>query len=424
MPARAEIITVGTELLLGEIVDTNAAHLSRRLADIGIDVYHRSTVGDNWTRFATALGQALQRADIIFLTGGLGPTDDDLTRSIVAAVTGRKIQVNDEALRHIEDYFRATGRVMSANNRRQAMFPEGAEALFNGEGTAPGIWLEHDNRLIICLPGPPAELRPMFEKQILPRLRERFGGRESLITRVLRFAGIGEAALAEALDDLIAAQTDPTLALYAGRGEVRLRLATRALSAEEAQSRFAPIEAEVRKRVGSHLYGYDDDTLEGVIGKLLEQEGATLAVAESCTGGFLGHRLTNVPGSSRYFVGGVIAYANEIKTGQLDVPEADLEKYGAVSAVVAEAMARGVRNRLGSTFGISITGIAGPDGGTEDKPVGTVYIGWAGPDGCDARRFMFPTSRETFKIRTTTAALDGLRRRLQGLEPWSGDDRS
>lgn len=423
MPARAEIITVGTELLLGEIVDTNAAHLSRRLADLGIDVYHRTTVGDNWTRFATALGQALQRADIIFLTGGLGPTEDDLTRSVVAAVTGRTIQVNDEALRHIEDYFRSTGRIMSANNRRQAMFPEGAEALFNGEGTAPGIWLEHDHRLIICLPGPPAELRPMFEKQILPRLRKRFGDRESLITRVMRFAGIGEAALAEALDDLIAAQIDPTLALYAGRGEVRLRLATRASSAEEADQRFAPIETEVRKRVGRHLYGYDDETLEGAVGKLLDQEGATLAVAESCTGGFLGHRVTNVPGSSRYFLGGVIAYANDIKTAQLGVSAADLQKHGAVSAVVAEAMARGVRDRIGSTYGISVTGIAGPDGGTEDKPVGTVFIGWAGPNGCDVQRFHFPMGRETFKIRTTTAALDGLRRRLQGLVSWTAAEK-
>lgn len=423
MPPRAEIITVGTELLLGEIVDTNAAHLSRRLADLGIDVYHRTTVGDNWTRFTTALGQALQRADIIFITGGLGPTDDDLTRSVVAAVTGRKIQMNEEALQHIEEYFRVTGRVMSANNRRQAMFPEGAEALFNGEGTAPGIWLEHDNRLIVCLPGPPTELRPMFEQQIIPRLRARFGGRESLITRVLRFAGIGEAALAEALEDLIAAQVDPTLALYAGRGEVRLRLATRAKSREEAERRFAPIEEEIRKRVGSHLYGFDDDTLEGTVGKLLQANGASLAVAESCTGGFLGHRLTNVPGSSRYFVGGVIAYANEIKTGQLNVSADVIERHGAVSAAVAEAMARGIRNRFGSTYGIAVTGIAGPDGGTEEKPVGTVYIGWAGPDGCDVQRFLFPTNRENFKIRTTTAALDGLRRRLQGLLPWNANDR-
>src|SRR5690625_2545633 len=235
MPARAEIITVGTELLLGEIIDTNAAHLSRGLAGAGIDVYHRTTVGDNWIRLATAIGQALGRSDIVLITGGLGPTEDDMTRSVVAAVTGRNLHEDSGALQQIEKHFQTTGRFMSPNNRRQAIFPAGAEALFNGAGTAPGIWLEHDNRFIICLPGPPPELRLMFDRQILPRLRQRFGSKESLFTRVLRFTEIGEAALAEALADLIEAQSDPTLALYAGRGEVRLRLASRAKDANEAE---------------------------------------------------------------------------------------------------------------------------------------------------------------------------------------------
>src|SRR5690625_3894018 len=245
----------------------------------------------------------------------------------------------------------------------------------------------------------------MFDRQILPRLRQRFGSKESLFTRVLRFTEIGEAALAEALVDLIEAQSDPTLALYAGRGEVRLRLASRAKDANEAEACFAPIDAAVQRRVGSHLYGRDHETLEAVVGEMLKTTETTLAIAESCTGGLLGHRVTNVPGSSAYFRGGVLAYADDVKATTLGVPKADLQKHGAVSAVIAEAMAHGVRERLGATYGISITGIAGPDGGTEEKPVGTVFIAWAGPEGCLAKRFQFYTNRESFKGRTTTAAL-------------------
>lgn len=418
LPYTAEIISVGTELLLGEIVDTNAAFLSRCFADLGVDVYHRSTVGDNRVRLGAALRQALGRSDIVTLSGGLGPTEDDLTREVVAEVTGRPIVLHPRAMEYIEAYFQRTGRTMSANNRRQALFPDGAEALLNGVGTAPGVWLEHEGKLIICLPGPPVELEPMMRESVIPRLRERIKqvDRSVLHTRVLRFVGIPESVLAEMLADLIASQTDPTLAIYAGQGEVRLRLATRAESAEEAEARFRPIEEDVAARAGEHLYGRDDDSLPGVLGRLLLERGATLATAESCTGGLIAHQITEIPGCSRWFRGGVVAYHNDVKAGVVNVPDHLLEEHGAVSRPVAEALAQGVRERLQATFGIGVTGIAGPDGGSDEKPVGTVYIAWAGPGRLDVERFCFRVGRTVFKQRTAKTALDGLRRRL--LQGW------
>lgn len=370
---RAEIMCVGTELLLGEIVDTNAAFLAGELANLGINLYYKTTVGDNWLRLSAAFGIALSRSDLVIVSGGLGPTLDDITKEVLSAVVGHPLELRPEAYQHIEQYLTSLGRPVSPNNRRQAMLPGGAEMIPNPAGTAPGVWLEHQGKLIICLPGVPHELKSMMKQTVIPKLRER-EHLAPLHSKVLRFSGIGESALEEKVMDLIKEQTNPTLALYAGFGEVRMRLTCRASTSDEAEACFAPLEAEIKSRLAEHLYATGDATLEEMVGEALTQRGLTVGVAESCTGGLIGHRLTSVSGSSRYFRGGIVAYDNEVKVEALGVDRDLLLQHGAVSGEVALAMAEGVRSRLRTDFGIGVTGIAGPTGGTEEKPVGTVYI--------------------------------------------------
>jgi len=411
-PVRAELVMIGTEMLLGEIIDTNAARIAQRLASIGIHVYFKTTVGDNWTRMAAALSQALTRADVVITSGGLGPTQDDLTREVVAAVLGVPLVEDAEALAHVEGWFRRANREMSPSNRKQALVPQGARIIPNPRGTAPGIIARRGQQAVICLPGVPHELSTMMDETVIPYLKEHFLPNGSLHSRVLKFYGIGESALAERLSELLGME-NPTVATYAGRAEVRVRITARTADGVQAEDLLAPVEAEVLRRAGEFLYGYDQDTLELVAGRALKAAGWTVGLAESCTGGMIAARLTNVPGSSEYFLGSVVAYSNDAKMELLGVPADLLAVHGAVSAPVAEAMAEGAKRRLGASLGVSVTGIAGPGGGTPEKPVGLVFIGLARDGGTEVHRLQLGGDRDRIRWHTTQAALDLIRRHAQ-----------
>lgn len=410
----AEIVAVGTELLLGNIVDTNSAEISTALAELGVNVYFHTAVGDNPLRLQAALGQALLRSDLVIVTGGLGPTQDDITREALAAVSGHPLELRPEARAHIEQCFKATGRPMTENNLRQAMLPKGAQMLPNPRGTAPGIYLQAGRCHVFCLPGVPTEMRAMWRESVAPRLKELVREEEGVIhSRTLHFYGIGEALLESKVEDLLKG-ANPTVAPYAGTGEVRLRITAKAASLEEARALIAPVEARIKERVGEYLYGYDGENLETVVGRLLTETSKTLAVAESCTGGLLAHRITNVPGSSAYFRQGWVVYSNDAKVEELGVDQALLEEHGAVSEPVARAMAQGARERSGADFAAAVTGIAGPGGGTGAKPVGFVCFGLAHPGGTRTFSRTFRGGREDVKWRSASEALNALRLALLG----------
>lgn len=413
---KSEIISVGTELLLGEIVDTNASYLSQKLAELGIDVHYRHTVGDNLARLSEVISTALSRSDVVLLTGGLGPTDDDLTREAIAEATGRPMRRIAASEQWLREFFAARNRPLADSNLKQADAPEGAEHMPNCCGTAPGIYMQWQGKLLFAAPGPPTELREMTERSILPLLREALGQTNQLFTRSLLMADIGESNVATALKDLIDAQTDPTIAMYASPALVRVRLATKAPDQATAQTRFAPVEAQIREILGNHLFGVDDDTMAGVVGKLLRERHQTLAVAESCTGGLVASKITDAPGASDYFLTGVVAYANETKMRLLHVPAEIIEQHGAVSEECARAMAEGVRADSKADYGIATTGIAGPGGGTEEKPVGLVFIAIADANGTFVLRQYWPGNREQFKQRVSQMALGLLRKRILGME--------
>jgi nicotinamide-nucleotide amidase len=409
----AEIVTIGTEMLLGDLVDTNTAWLSARLATLGVGVYRHTTVGDNRVRIVGALGEAASRADLVVTTGGLGPTSDDLTNECLAAVAGRRMVEYPEARAHVDEMFKRFGREPTANNYKQALFPEGTELIPNPLGTAMGALLEADGTLFATLPGVPSEMRGMFEETLEPLIRARTDG--SIVSRTLWFAGIGESALAEKVQDFLDA-TDPTVAPLAGQGKVRLRITTRAATQEEAEERIAPVEREILARLGEYYFGEDDETLEGAVGRLLTKTGATLALAESCTGGLLAKRLTDMPGSSAYFKEGLVTYSNEAKERWLGVPHEMLAEHGAVSEPVARKMAEGARRLAGTDYGLSVTGIAGPDGGTEEKPVGLVFVGLSDAQETFAERLdlsAWARSREAIRERSANRAFDVLRLRLE-----------
>lgn len=406
---KAEIIAIGTELLLGQTVDTNTAEISTWLAEMGIGVYYHQTVGDNAERMTDVLSLAKSRSDLIIITGGLGPTEDDLTREIVARVTGLPLIRNEEALRQIQSFFQSAGRTMPENNLRQAYLPEGARMLHNSVGTAPGIYVKAGDTHFFCVPGVPSEMRTMWKEAVVPILREIIDDDSVIASRTLRFYGIGESDLETKVADLLH-NTNPTVAPYAGNGEVRLRITARADSYESARQLIAPFEKEITARVGAHLYGYDDDTLEGVVAQSLLEKGLTVSTAESCTGGLIAHRLTNIPGSSGYFRQGWTVYSNESKIQQLGVDPGLLDRYGAVSEQVAREMASGALSRSQSDLALAVTGIAGPTGGTETKPVGLVFFGVAGFGQVKvvSRQFR-PGAREEVKWRIANEGLNLLR---------------
>ncbi|KIL41406.1 damage-inducible protein CinA [Gordoniibacillus kamchatkensis] len=412
----AEIIAVGTELLMGQIANTNGQFLSQELANLGINVYFQTVVGDNAGRMRQALELARSRADLIVCTGGLGPTQDDLTKDVLADFLGRGMMYHEPSLRKMADFFAARGVVMVESNKRQAIMLDGSDPLANETGLAVGIALTQDGTHYMLLPGPPKEMKPMFLNYGVPWLRGVMTGEVPLVSKMLKFAGIGESALEHRLIDLIEAQTDPTIAPYAKEGEVAIRLTTRAASREDGLARIAPVETDIRGRLGEYIYADQDVTLEAKVLELLKTSGRTLAVAESCSGGLLSDMLTAVPGSSQAFLGGIVCYSNMLKHRLAGVPMEALEGPGAPGAVseqTALLLAEGVLARTDADFAVSITGVAGPDP-SEGKPVGLVYVGIAFR-GEQPRAFELRThgNRETIKLRAAKHALYRLWERLK-----------
>lgn len=403
---RAELIMVGTELLLGEIVDTNATFLARNLADLGIDVFYKSTVGDNFARACGVLDEAIKRSDLVIMSGGLGPTDDDLTREVVAQVTKSPLQENAEVLRDLEEWFaqRYGPMSMPAHNRKQALFPENSEIIPNPVGTAPGFSLAKEGKMVVALPGVSQELKAMFTSTVAPVLT-RLGSGQVLVTRNLHFVGIGESSLEEILGDVLRNQTNPTLALYASGGTVRVRMAVKAESQGEGFNLMAPVERAIRLLTREYLYGMDDQSLEAVVAKDLLSKQLTLALAESCTGGLIGHRLTSIPGSSGFLERGFVVYSNRAKVEELGVLQSTLDRFGAVSEETAKEMAEGARLAARTDLGLAVTGIAGPGGGTESKPVGLVYISLASAGDTIVQRHLWKGTREQIKNRAALMAL-------------------
>jgi nicotinamide-nucleotide amidase len=409
---KAELISVGTELLLGQIVDTNAAYLAQRLAEVGVDVYFKQTVGDNTARVQDTVRLAMSRADVIVMTGGLGPTEDDLTVAAVAGLLGRDLIRHDAIADTIRRFFESRGRVPPETVFKQALIPSGARPIPNTRGTAPGIHLDEKTTTIVMMPGVPYEMEAMVTDYLLPLLRERMRETTVIGSRVLRVTGEGESAVEVRIHDLVGG-TAPTIAPYAKLGEVHLRLTAKG-DPEEVRRQLDRGERLVRERLGDLVYGTDDQTLEQVVGTLLADRGLTVSVAESCTGGLIGERLTNVPGSSAYFLGGVIAYSDALKIELLDVDPATIQHFGAVSAQTAAAMAAGIRRRTASGLGISITGIAGPGGATAEKPVGLVFLGLADGDETRTHRLQLgpEPGRRGIRLLAAQAALNRLRLHL------------
>jgi nicotinamide-nucleotide amidase len=406
---RAEIIAIGSELLTPYRLDTNSLFLTDGLNQVGIRVVHKAVVGDSLDDMRASFRQALDRADLVVACGGLGPTDDDRTREAVADLLGRKLELNEGVLRHIQELFRRFGRVMPEINRRQAMVPEGATVIPNPRGSAPGLWIETSGHIVILLPGVPSELRAMFDQEVHPRLT-RLGRDERLFTRDLRITGLPESEVEQRVSPLYALYPDTETTILASPPGIQLH--PRVWSRDPAQAN--QILDEMVKRMalalGEHLYSTDGEAMEEVVARALTENRATIAVAESCTGGLLAERLTNIPGSSIYFLGGVVCYSNELKSSLVDVPAELIESKGAVSPEVALALADGIRKRTGATIGVGVTGIAGPGGGTPEKPVGLVHIGIADERGPRERRFQFPGDRERIRMHASQTALDSVRR--------------
>ena len=397
----AEILCVGTELLLGDIVNTNAAFLSRQLAELGINVYHHSVVGDNPQRLKDAFSLALSRADMVITSGGLGPTKDDLTKETAAEFFGLPMELHGESLQSIKAYFESTGRVMTENNAKQAMMPRGAVVFKNSYGTAPALAIEGKGKTVIMLPGPPVELIPLFKDEVLPYLKK--SQECAIVSRNIHLFGIGESALAQKLDDLISNSKNPTVAPYCDSGEVRLRVTAEADSEESARNMCdLCVEQILQSSAGDFVYGIDVENMERALVDKLHLTGLTMSTAESCTGGLIAKRITDIPGCSDVFCGGFVTYTNEIKQKLLGVKKETLDKYTAVSAEVAMEMARGARERTGSDIAVSATGIAGP-GGSELAPVGTVFLGISTEDGEEYRKLSLSSKRSREFIRTVSA---------------------
>lgn len=401
----AEILCVGTELLLGDIVNTNATFLSSRMAELGISVFRHQAVGDNPERLSAALRDALSHADLVITSGGLGPTYDDLTKETVAACFGRKMTMHEPSLAAIRAYFEKTGRVMTKNNEKQAMMPEGAIIFPNHFGTAPSLALcdEENGKTVIMLPGPPGELENIYREQVLPYLRTR---RDAvLISHNLHIFGMGESAVEDTLGNLMSDAKNPSVAPYCKEGEVRLRVTAKADTEKAAESMCQEMIARILKTpVGNYIYGIDVGSLEEAVIRCLQSNHLTLCTAESCTGGLIAKRLTDVSGASEVFFGGCVTYTNEIKERLLGVSSETLRTHGAVSAKTAMEMARGARTRLGTDLAVSATGLAGPNGGTPELPVGTVFIGISTKNGEDVRRLALSPMRSRDYIRKVSVA--------------------
>ncbi|MBI3786460.1 MAG: competence/damage-inducible protein A [Deltaproteobacteria bacterium] len=415
----AAILSTGDELTTGRTVDTNSNFISDKLVAAGFDVVSIMVVGDYPERITWAWHEALRQADVAISTGGLGPTADDLTTETVAQLSGRRLILDTAVADRIRQMFEAMGRVMPENNLKQAQFPQSAEIIANALGTAPGFRLdldtEHGRRHLIVLPGVPREMKPMLEEQVIPWLQQNRGSNDIYLSHVFQTFGISESALDELVADCVAAD-EGRIAFRAAFPQISVRLTVHGEPAVVPQ-RLEQLAARLRERIGTYAYGEGDTTMEATVGAMLKRKGLTLAVAESCTGGLVGNRITNVGGSSAYMRGGIIAYANDVKQQQLGVRSSTLETHGAVSEPTAVEMAVGVRQRLNADIGLSVTGIAGPDGGTPEKPVGTVCFGLATADKVFSRRYQLWGNREWVKLLASQVALDWVRRYLLGIDP-------
>ena len=409
----AEIICVGTELLMGQVLNTNEHYIASRLAEAGVALNHSSVVGDNPQRLKELLELAKSRADIIIMTGGLGPTDDDLTKETVSAVFGKKLVFHSECMDKMVSYLKESGKNLTKNNEKQAYLPEGCIVVENNNGTAPGCIIEADEKAAIMLPGPPREMVPMFNETVLPYLKKK--STAVLYSRVLRLFGIGESRAAAMCDDIIKSQTNPTIAPYAKEGEVTFRVTASADSEGEAKLLVDKTCEVMYDRLGDYIYGEGDATsLAEVLVKALKEKSMTVSTAESCTGGLIGKMITEVSGASEVYGFGFVTYANEAKMQLLGVRSETLEKYGAVSEETAKEMAEGARKVSKSDIAVSVTGIAGPTGGTAEKPVGLVYIGVSDKNGTEAFRFLQHGDRERVRNKSALCALDIVRRRING----------
>ena len=407
---RAEILAVGTEILLGDIVNTNAQYIAKRLADLGISVYHQSVVGDNPERLLEAYALAFSRADLVITTGGLGPTKDDLTKEVAFEYFGKESVVHEPSLKILQGHFKDMNRPMTQNNVKQACFPVDVMILPNNNGTAPGCIIEEGGKIIALLPGPPREMKPMFEESVATYLQKFQQG--VLVSKVLRVVGVGESKAAEMLEDILDNQTNPTVAPYAKDGEVTFRITAKVDTYEEGTNLIEPMEAEIRSRLGNNIYGEGDTTLENVLGEMLVSKKLTIATAESCTGGMVASKLINYPGISSVFMEGAVTYSNEAKINRLGVKAETLDKYGAVSSEVAAEMAQGIAKTSGTNIGLSTTGIAGPQGGSEEKPVGLVYVGLCINGEVKTKELRLSGDRQRIRERATMQLLDLLRREL------------
>ena len=412
----AELIAVGTELLLGNIANTDAQMLSEKLSALGITVHHHTVVGDNPERLADALETARKRADIIITTGGLGPTYDDLTKQTICKVFGRELELHEDILEEIRSWFATKmGKVMPENNVQQAMLPVNCTVFDNPVGTAPGCAFEEDGVHVLMLPGPPFECRYMFEHRAAQYLEKLTDG--VIVSHEIKIFGMGESSVEEALREPMTKMTNPTLAPYAKLNECMVRATAKAETREAAEAMLKPLVAQVCETLGDVVYGVDVDSLEAVVSQLLRERGLTLSAAESCTGGLVAKRMTDLPGASNVFRGGVVSYTNGVKAGVLGVPEALLEEYGAVSEPVARAMAEGCRRVCGSDLAVSVTGVAGPDTDDRGNEVGTVFIALAGEDGTICKKLSCGRGRGRDRVRSAAAqqVFDMLRRTLLGL---------
>lgn len=407
----AEIIAIGSELLSSDRTDTNSLWLTDKLNRLGIEVKLKTIVGDDDARLEEAIRDATKRAKVIITTGGLGPTEDDITRKLTARALGRRLLLDEQVLEEIRERFKQFGISMPERNSRQAMVIEDAVVLPNPNGSAPGMFLDHQGTAIVLLPGPPREMRPMFENHVAPRLSQRAGGLR-VVRRILRVVGLGESAVDEKIAPIYTQYDNPVTTILFNQSEIEIHLTARGRTEKEAEDLLDRLAGQIEEALGIAVFSFAGETMEQVVGLKLSVGNYTVAVAESCTGGLIAQRLTDVPGSSKYFIEGVVAYSNDAKTRTLGVEPILLLEHGAVSGPVAEAMAEGVRKRAGTDFGISVTGIAGPGGGTEEKPVGTVFIGIASDAGTEHRKLKIPGDRHLVRWRSSQAALDLLRRRL------------
>ena len=408
----AEIIAIGSELLTSNRTDTNSLWLTDKLNRIGIDVKLKTVVGDDDVRLEETIKDAVKRSRVVLTTGGLGPTEDDITRKVAARALGKRLALDEKVLEEIRERFRSFGIAnMPERNSRQAMVIAGAQVLSNPNGSAPGLFLEHEGCAIALMPGPPREMKPMFENHVQERL-EKLAGGVRFATRVLRVAGLGESAVDEKIAPIYTKYENPQTTILFNSSEIEIHLRAHARTEADAETLLDDLALKIEQELGNSAFSFRGETMEEVVGRRLAMTGFTLAVAESCTGGLIAQRLTSVPGSSRYFTEGVVTYANEAKVRLLGVDKKMILEFGAVSQQVARDMARGVRHRAKTDFGLAVTGIAGPDGGSEEKPVGLVFIALADDAHTEHKRLMIPGDRELVRWRASQAALDMLRRRL------------